>query len=44
MIGLTTVNGTTGFAINRTASSRAGLTIGAQLMQIAAAGTQSGKR
>jgi hypothetical protein len=44
MIGLTTVNGKSGFEINRAASSRAGLTIGAQLMQIAAAGTQGGKR
>jgi hypothetical protein len=44
MIGLITVNGRTGFEINRAASSRAGLTIGAQLMQIAAAGSQSGKR
>jgi len=44
MIGFTAVNGTTGFEINRAASSRAGLTIGAQLLQIAAAGTQAGKR
>ncbi len=44
MIGFTPANGKTGFQINRTASSRAGLTIGAQLMQIAAAGTQGGKR
>ena len=44
MIGFTAANGKTGFEINRTASSRAGLTIGAQLMQIAAAGTQGGKR
>lgn len=44
MIGLITVNGKAAFEINRAASSRAGLTIGAQLMQIAAAGTQGGKR
>jgi hypothetical protein len=44
MIGISAASGRTSFAINRPASSRAGLTIGAQLMQIAAAGTQGGKR
>jgi hypothetical protein len=44
MIGIRAASDKMSFAINRSASSRAGLTIGAQLMQIAAAGTQGGKR
>jgi hypothetical protein len=44
MVGIKAGSGKTSFVINRPASSRAGLTIGAQLMQIAAAGTQGGKR
>jgi hypothetical protein len=44
MIGIKIEHGRIGFAINRPASNRSGLTIGAQLMQVAATGVQGGKR